>query len=69
MNIDDVFVWEEFRGQKIGEALMQKAKAACASKGVHKIRWEVQKDNHSAIRFYERLGANMETKGVFKWEF
>ena len=68
MNLDDLFVKEAFRGKKIGEALMQEAKALCKSKDTHLIRWEVQKDNEGAIKFYERLGAKMKAKGIFRWE-
>ena len=67
MNIDDVFVLEEFRGKKIGEALMSRIKEICAEKRVNRVRWEVQLDNFGAIKFYERLGAEMTTKGIFKW--
>ncbi|MEM8887262.1 MAG: GNAT family N-acetyltransferase [Bacteroidota bacterium] len=68
MNLDDLFVKEEFRGKKIGEALMQEAKALCQSRDTYLIRWEVQKDNAGAIKFYERLGAKMKAKGIFRWE-
>jgi len=68
MNIDDVFVWQEFRGQKVGEKLMIKAKEICQNKGGNRIRWEVEQDNHAAIKFYERLGANVDIKGLFKWD-
>jgi ribosomal protein S18 acetylase RimI-like enzyme len=68
MNIDDVFVWEHFRGQKVGEKLMYKAKEVCQNKGGNRIRWEVEKDNFAAIKFYERLGANIDIKGLFKWD-
>jgi GNAT superfamily N-acetyltransferase len=67
MNIDDVFVVEEFRNQKAGEALMLKARELCKNKGLSRIRWEVQKDNHRAIKFYEQLGAELNLKGVFRW--
>lgn len=67
MNIDDVFVWDEFRGKKIGEALMLKAKEICKQKNINRIRWEVEKDNAGAIKFYERLGAQVDVKGIFKW--
>lgn len=69
MNMDDLFVWEEFRGKKIGEQLMLYAKNLCADKGISLIRWEVQQDNAKAISFYQRLGADMSPKGIFKWEF
>lgn len=69
MNMDDLFVWEEFRGKKIGEQLMQSAKDLCEDSGINSIRWEVQQDNSKAISFYNRLGAEMFPKGIFKWKF
>lgn len=68
MNIDDVFIREGFRGQKIGKNLMFAAKGVCQNHDVEKIRWEVQQDNLRAISFYEDLGAKMQTKGVFGWD-
>ncbi len=68
MNIDDVFVWEKFRGNQVGESLMFKAKKVCLAKGAGRIRWEVEQDNLGAIRFYERLGAKCEIKGLFRWD-
>lgn len=68
MNIDDVFVWEEFRGRQIGENLMHKAREICLSYGASRIRWEVEPDNAGAIKFYERLGATIDLKGYFRWD-
>jgi len=68
MNIDDVFVWKKFRGNQIGESLMLKAKEVCLTKGASRIKWEVEQDNHGAIKFYERLGANIDIKGLFRWD-
>lgn len=68
LNIDDVFVKEAYRGKKIGESLMQTLKNHAKEKGIPKIRWEVQADNDPAIRFYERLGARVKTKGIFSWK-
>ncbi len=67
MNIDDVFVWDAFRGHKVGEALMLKAKDVCFANDCRRLKWEVEKDNLSAIRFYERLGAEVNIKGVCRW--
>lgn len=67
MNIDDLFVWEKFRGKKVGENLMNKAKEICKGRNIRSIRWEVEQDNVGAIKFYERLGASVNTKGIFKW--
>lgn len=68
MNIDDVFVWEKFRGKQVGELLMLKAKEVCLEKGANRIKWEVEQDNHGAIKFYKRLGANLDIKGLFRWD-
>lgn len=67
LQIDDVYVDEKYRGKLIGESLMSGAKKYCQSVGISRLKWEVEKDNASAIRFYERLGANMTIKGVFSW--
>ena len=67
MNIDDLFVWDEYRGKKIGEVLMLKARDICKKKNIDRISWEVEKDNLGAIKFYERLGAELNIKGMFKW--
>ncbi len=68
MNIDDVFIWEKFRGKQIGESLMLKAKEVCLAKDAVRICWQVEQDNHGAIKFYERLGANLDIKGIFRWD-
>lgn len=67
MNLDDLFVWKEFRGQKVGLQLMERAKVVCNKKKISLIRWEVEKGNVKAIEFYNRLGAKMTEKGIFRW--
>lgn len=67
MAIDDVFVLEKFRGRKLGEALMLHARKVAQEAGYPRMRWEVQGYNEGAIRFYQRLGASMVTKGIFSW--
>ena len=68
MNIDDVFMAEPYRVKGVGGALMLKARQVCVSRGRHRIRWEVEPGNAAAIRFYERLGARLRTKGMFGWD-
>ncbi len=67
MNLDDLYVTSEYRGQKVGLHLMRYAQDFCADKGINLIRWEVQKDNIKAIKFYNKLGAKMTEKGIFRW--
>jgi len=67
MNLDDLYVISEYRGQKVGLNLMRYAQDFCKDKGIYLIRWEVQKDNTKAIKFYNGLGATMAEKGIFRW--
>ena len=47
---------------------MLEAKEVCLQRNVKRIRWEVEQDNHGAIRFYQRLGAKLDLKGIFRWD-
>ena len=67
MQIDDLFVWEQYRGRKVGEALMQAAREACRDRGLAVMKWEVESDNPGAIRFYKSLGAEVTEKGFCRW--
>lgn len=68
MRIDDVYVDANYRGKNIGERLMREARALCDTLGISRIKWEMQRDNEGARRFYERLGASYHDKDVFTWE-
>jgi len=66
--VDDVFVTEKYRGKRIGEALMLRMRDMARAEGHTRIRWGVESDNDGAIRFYERLGATLHTKGICTWD-
>jgi GNAT superfamily N-acetyltransferase len=68
MNLDDLFVWDKFRSQKIGLHLMHKLREVCVAGGANRIRWEVEKDNTHAIGFYNKLGAQVDIKGTCRWD-
>lgn len=69
MHIDDVFVDANYRSKDIGKTLMLEARKFCESLNISRIKWEVEKNNHAAKRFYERLGAKYYEKGVFAWDW
>lgn len=46
---------------------MRQAKTVCENESGGMMRWEVEKENLIAIKFYERLGAKIVEKGIFKW--
>lgn len=67
MAIDDVFVCKQFRGNSVGQKLMQYAKDICTSNNIELIKWEVESNNEKAIRFYKKLGAEVHNKSMVKW--
>jgi GNAT superfamily N-acetyltransferase len=56
--LEDLFVRPEFRGRKIGKRLLAAVARIAEHDGCHGMRWEVLDWNHSAIEFYESLGAD-----------
>ena len=40
----------------------------CRARGIGRLRLGGQSDNAAAIRFYERIGATMRTKGISGWD-
>ena len=61
--LDDLFVRDGYRNRGIGETLMRRL-AEMTTQDAPIIRWEIDPDNHSGRRFYERLGATIRTKWV-----
>lgn len=54
--VQDLFVDQRFRGQRLGERLLQRAAAIAKARGATYIRLAVDHENPSAMRFYEKLG-------------
>ena len=57
MFLEDLFVREPFRGRKIGIGLLTAVARIAEREGCHTLRWEVLNWNHTAVKFYESLGA------------
>jgi ribosomal protein S18 acetylase RimI-like enzyme len=55
--LHDLFVRAAFRGQGVGDALMERLAEICRAAGGQSIYWHVWHTNESAMRFYERIGA------------
>ncbi len=54
--ISSVIVDEDYRGQGIGELLIQKAVMYLGRRGANKVRINVRKDATGAINLYEKIG-------------
>jgi GNAT superfamily N-acetyltransferase len=57
LDLIDLYVQEDYRGQGIGQLLIDRLGEIARTEGCSRIAWVVNKQNAGAIRFYERLGA------------
>ena len=55
--LDDLYVKEESRGQKVGSLLLDKFFEIARENSCRKVRWQVSDWNEPAITFYKKLGA------------
>lgn len=58
--MDDLYVKQAYRGKGIGSKLMDKVIRFAKESGCHKLRWQVSNWNTPAIRFYKKLGADVD---------
>ncbi len=64
--VEAVRVAREWRGRKLGEALMRDAFARARVRGCHRIQLTTNKIRTDARRFYERLGFTASHEGMKK---
>lgn len=55
--LEDLFVYEEFRGKGFGTALLARLAREVQKIGGKRLEWSVLKWNEPSIRFYESIGA------------
>src|SRR6476660_8521699 len=58
--LDELYLREPFRRQKLGKAVVAFAATICKDEGLTALRLEVGKDNTAAESLYTRLGFNVE---------
>lgn len=68
MYMKELYVEEAYRGQKIGEQLMNALKTEAVKNNCSQIKWTVAPWNKSGQKFYERLGAK-ENKDWLNYEW
>jgi putative acetyltransferase len=54
--LKSMFIFEEMRGQRIGEQLIRRLEAFMVEQGLTVARLETGVDSHSALRLYTRMG-------------
>ncbi|WP_341939115.1 GNAT family N-acetyltransferase [Marinimicrobium sp. C2-29] len=57
--LDDLFVYPQFRGNSVGEALLSELCVLAQETGCGRIDWIVSTDNDRGRSFYERSGAQI----------
>lgn len=57
--MDDLYVRDEYRGQGIGSNLVDAVITYAKEEKCNKLRWQVGKWNKGAIKFYEKLGVEV----------
>jgi GNAT superfamily N-acetyltransferase len=62
--VSDIAVHVEARGQGVGKALMAQAKAWGRAHGAGKLAWDVWDRNVTARKFYQRLGAVIDSEAI-----
>jgi len=68
MFLKELYVAPEYRGKKIGNALMQRVAKEAVLHNCYTIRWLVAPWNGAAVRFYERMGASEDRSWLnFEW--
>lgn len=55
--LEDIFIDANYRGMRVGEAMLKKIAQTARSKGAERIDFQVLDWNAPAISFYEKLGA------------
>lgn len=57
--LDDLYVKETFRGQKIGTNLLKKVFEIAKNENCKRVRWQVLSWNKPAIEMYQKCGASV----------
>jgi GNAT superfamily N-acetyltransferase len=58
--LDDLYVKESWRGQKIGSELLKQIFEFAKTENCKRVRWQVSEWNKPALEFYKRCGAEIE---------
>lgn len=66
LEIERIYVLQEFHGQKVGQSLYEKAMETATQAGVDYVWLGVWEENHRAIRFYTRNGFVEFDKHIFR---
>jgi diamine N-acetyltransferase len=66
--LDDLYVKEKYRNNKIGTKILKRIFQIAQKSHCNRLRWQVGDWNKQAIKFYQRLGADIDRK-TFNCDF
>ncbi|MCF7866419.1 GNAT family N-acetyltransferase [Candidatus Woesearchaeota archaeon] len=62
--LDDLYVKSDFRGKKIGTELLKEIFKIAEKENCKRIRWQVLNWNEPAIKFYKKIGAELDNEWI-----
>lgn len=60
--LEDIYITDSYRNAGIGGQLFKKVVDIAKARKVRRMDWQVLKWNEGAIRFYERVGATLDSE-------
>jgi ribosomal protein S18 acetylase RimI-like enzyme len=63
--LDELYLREEFRGQRLGKAAIAFAKTVCKQRGIRALRLEVGEENHAAQGLYRSSGFAKDARHLY----
>jgi ribosomal protein S18 acetylase RimI-like enzyme len=67
INIHDLFVLQEYRGNNVGRTLLESAVTIAQQRGCSRITLEVREDNPIAQRLYKSIGFEATVPEMYYW--
>lgn len=65
LHMDCLYISESHRGHGLGYQFVEQLKQLARQLHCTHLQWQTPADNHSAVRFYQRLGATSKDKKRF----
>ena len=65
VHLEDMFIYEEYRGKGIGKHFLKQIVLRIFEEGYSGMEWSALDWNESAIKFYEKVGAEQDSGRVY----
>ena len=65
VHLEDMFIVPEYRGNGLGKQFLKQIVKRVFDEGYHGMEWSALDWNESAIKFYEKVGADQESGRVY----